>query len=209
MYLVCYSIELFQLFVFCLFSVWLWMGLFFFSTLQWWIYKPVVSVSRVYYHSEWRATTMYIVQAWIISVRHFPGPLRTVRASQLPAVKIPLCAFTFWPRILISTDSLLTMVKIIIGVAFRGLVLALILYTLNCFFCFFLLSCQFYECQDLCSEEVIGRDILTLKWPKVVNNILYVNMQNTDGEFRSMVLYFGLQPASPSYISTKLYSTFS
>ncbi len=60
---------------------------------------------------------------------HFPGPLRsrTVRASQLLAVKIPLCAFTFWPEILISTDSLLTMVKITIGVAFRGLVLALIL----------------------------------------------------------------------------------
>lgn len=120
-----YSIEFFQLFVFWLFSVWLWMGLFFFSTLQWWICKPVVSVSRVYYHSEWRAISVYIVQAGIISVRHFPGPLRTVRASQLPAVKIQLCAFTFWPGILISTDSLLTMVKITIWVTFRRLVLAL------------------------------------------------------------------------------------
>lgn len=78
---------------------------------------------------------------------HFPGPLRsrTVRPSQLPAVKIPLCAFTFWLGILISTDSLLTMVKITIGIAIRGLVLALILT--------FFFSCQLYECQ----EEVFRR----------------------------------------------------
>ncbi len=132
--------------MFWLFSVWLWMSLFFFSTLQWWIYKPCcVCVQGLLpfrmkgYHHEHCPGWDYFC--------HFPGPLRsrTVRASQLPAVKIPLCAFTFWPGILISTDSLLTMVQITIGVAFRGLVLALILT--------FILSCQLYKCQ----EEVFWR----------------------------------------------------